>query len=449
MPGVRAENVRREYEAFVQARDRDPELKSHRRLIASEPPTKPEPAIAETATVEPTAPLPSPTTPQETTEVLPHAQTPDSDTHEPSTPEPAPPSRRRLIIALAMSTTILAALVAGLAGFMFGPQLATSDDDPSEDGAPLAVDDAPSAPIPAPAPEPPTPQPEPPTTTEETPAPPDEETSTAPDEETPAPNEEPGRLRIVAIPEGQITVDGRKPRALPSNGLALARYTHGHRSRPQRTDRSRARPRTIRTHHSSPLEVPVNRSALGALALIACLLPGTAAAQGTLAIVPATPDATSASNAESVAEALRRAVRSRGTPVLAADEMLHRFRQRHSAEPADVETGVYEELSSCADDLLVAVASGRYRQAQQTGVRCRELAESSLESLNRRTQSAREVLDACLYVCAGHHRRRLPPASERLDARPSSSRDAPLPSHGARPATERAPAHAAHSGSSP
>ena len=132
-------------------------------------------------------------------------------------------------------------------------------------------------------------------------------------------------------------------------------------------------------------------------ALLTAPLP--ALAQGTIAVVPASPpDLSTQVRSERVAIAIRRALRARGAPVLSGDEMVRRFRQRHSAEPASVETGVYEELSACAEELLVAVSSARYRYAEQTGVRCRELAEQSLESLNRRTQSAREVLDACLMV---------------------------------------------------
>lgn len=139
-----------------------------------------------------------------------------------------------------------------------------------------------------------------------------------------------------------------------------------------------------------------------ALTFLALLMPRAALAQRqrTIAVVPVTTAADTGppERAEQVAQSLRNALRSHGASILSAEEMKDRFERRHSTEPTATETGVYEELSACAHDLLIAVSDARYRQAQEAGVRCRELAEASLESLNRRVQSAREVLDACLYV---------------------------------------------------
>ncbi|MBC7172575.1 MAG: PEGA domain-containing protein, partial [Polyangiaceae bacterium] len=64
----------------------------------------------------------------------------------------------------------------------------------------------------------------------------------------------------------------------------------------------------------------------------------------------------------------------------------------------DHERGALERLHACAERSLYTVATGQYRQARANAAECVDEAERALESINRESAAAEDVLNSCLYV---------------------------------------------------
>lgn len=97
---------------------------------------------------------------------------------------------------------------------------------------------------------------------------------------------------------------------------------------------------------------------------------------------------------ETIAEELR----ERGVYVLAYDEARALFEARASADATAASESDLDIVAREANAALVHVATGRNEQARRSVSRVLERAERALESLNRETDSARYVLNACLYL---------------------------------------------------
>ena len=130
------------------------------------------------------------------------------------------------------------------------------------------------------------------------------------------------------------------------------------------------------------------------------LLPATAVAQGEPArwlLLPAVVEGSAAELDPVVAE-LARELRDRDVYPLAFDEAKALFRARASSEPATASESDLDVVAREAQQALQAVATGRNLRAQQSVARVLERAERALESLNRQADSARHVLNSCLYL---------------------------------------------------
>jgi hypothetical protein len=135
------------------------------------------------------------------------------------------------------------------------------------------------------------------------------------------------------------------------------------------------------------------------LALVACVLLASTAARaqtfGRTVVMPHGPGA--AENTQAAAEPLEAALKARRTPVLSMHEARDRFitRSRPPLAPNDSDVDV---LAREAQNAIEHVAFGRSAAAQRSVREVLSRAERALESLNRETTTARQVLDACLAL---------------------------------------------------
>lgn len=79
------------------------------------------------------------------------------------------------------------------------------------------------------------------------------------------------------------------------------------------------------------------------------------------------------------------------------------FQQRHSSATAELAPDELASLRECADRALVEVGNGRHVQAQETVAECLAIGQRALETLNRATDAAKTLFDACLYVVRARH----------------------------------------------
>jgi hypothetical protein len=79
-----------------------------------------------------------------------------------------------------------------------------------------------------------------------------------------------------------------------------------------------------------------------------------------------------------------------------------RFEQRGSTEPLMVSHSDLDLLARDAQTALYHVASGLHAKAKQDVERALARADKVLESLNRESMAARQLLDACLYLVRAH-----------------------------------------------
>ncbi|MCA9581585.1 MAG: PEGA domain-containing protein, partial [Myxococcales bacterium] len=78
--------------------------------------------------------------------------------------------------------------------------------------------------------------------------------------------------------------------------------------------------------------------------------------------------------------------------------LAERFRERASSEPASLSATDIDSLPERSQSAVRNLALGRYEAAAEDLRTTLELADRGLEELNRETQRAREVVDACLFM---------------------------------------------------
>lgn len=91
-------------------------------------------------------------------------------------------------------------------------------------------------------------------------------------------------------------------------------------------------------------------------------------------------------------------LREQGMDVLALDEARALFEARHSSEPEQLDDADIDIVAKQAQQALLHVATGRNARARRAITKVLERAERAMESLNRTNDSARHVLNACLYL---------------------------------------------------
>lgn len=91
-------------------------------------------------------------------------------------------------------------------------------------------------------------------------------------------------------------------------------------------------------------------------------------------------------------------VRARGAYAVAFDEARALFETHGSAAPVPASASDLEVVAKEAKQALWNVATGRNERARKAVSVVLERAEQALESLNRETNAARNVLNACLYL---------------------------------------------------
>jgi hypothetical protein len=143
---------------------------------------------------------------------------------------------------------------------------------------------------------------------------------------------------------------------------------------------------------------------------LTCLLVTTAgvgvarAQEGEWLILPSSVahEAEGVPTSRRAAQQLARALAS-GTPRLFAPERARaRFEQRGSTAPLMVSHGDLDALARDAQMALYHVASGLPTKARQDVERALSRADKVLESLNRESLAAQQLLDACLYLVRAH-----------------------------------------------
>src|SRR4029079_12187674 len=102
------------------------------------------------------------------------------------------------------------------------------------------------------------------------------------------------------------------------------------------------------------------------------------------------------------AQQLARSLGVGSTHVVQADRARSRFEQRGSTAPLMVSHGDLDALARDTQMALYHVASGLPGRARQDVERAMTRADKVLESLNRETLAAQQLLDACLYLVRAH-----------------------------------------------
>ncbi len=92
------------------------------------------------------------------------------------------------------------------------------------------------------------------------------------------------------------------------------------------------------------------------------------------------------------------ALRAQAVEVIALDEARALFEARHSAEAERLSDSDIDIVADEARAALLHVATGRTARARSSIAEVLERAEKALEYLNRTNDSARHVLNACLYL---------------------------------------------------
>jgi hypothetical protein len=106
--------------------------------------------------------------------------------------------------------------------------------------------------------------------------------------------------------------------------------------------------------------------------------------------------------ARRAAQQLTRALAASTPRLLPAERARARFEQRGSTAPLMVSHGDLDALARDAQMALYHVASGLPTKARQDVERALTRADKVLESLNRESLAARQLLDACLYLVRAH-----------------------------------------------
>lgn len=106
--------------------------------------------------------------------------------------------------------------------------------------------------------------------------------------------------------------------------------------------------------------------------------------------------------ARRVAQQLTRALANAAPRLIAPDRARTRFEQRGSTAPLMVSHSDLDALARDAQMALYHVASGLPGRARQDVERALTRADKVLESLNRESLAAQQLLDACLYLVRAH-----------------------------------------------
>lgn len=123
----------------------------------------------------------------------------------------------------------------------------------------------------------------------------------------------------------------------------------------------------------------------------------SAGAQSGILVVPTLSTEGEGDGANALAGVLESELRARGSRFVDPSRAVERFEQVHSASPALPEQDTVQDLARCMDEVLGLTAAGQAVRARSLGRACLGLAETALETLNRRTEAAQQVLDGCLY----------------------------------------------------
>jgi len=125
-------------------------------------------------------------------------------------------------------------------------------------------------------------------------------------------------------------------------------------------------------------------------------------------VVGASDDAQLA--ASHAAEPIRDALAA-STRVIAPGTARERFETRVSSPPVAATHTDLDQLARDAQQALYHVAMGLYTDAGQDVARVMTRADRALESLNRETLAARQLLDACLFIVRARLQARKPQAA--------------------------------------
>jgi hypothetical protein len=155
----------------------------------------------------------------------------------------------------------------------------------------------------------------------------------------------------------------------------------------------------------------MRRVELGAGVLVLCVLADLAvrpsavrAEPGEVLLLPSSVarEGEGTPTARRASQQLARALASSPQRLIAPDRARSRFEQRGSTAPLMVSHGDLDALARDTQMALYHVASGLPGRARQDVERAMTRADKVLESLNRETLAAQQLLDACLYLVRAH-----------------------------------------------
>jgi hypothetical protein len=149
----------------------------------------------------------------------------------------------------------------------------------------------------------------------------------------------------------------------------------------------------------------------GVLCVLGVLPSSRAAAQSWVVIPVVVGDSDAAELAASHARDPISAELAKSVPVLSPKTGRDRFEARGSSAPVAATHGDLDQLARDAQQALYHVAMGLYTSASADVARVLKRADHALESLNRETLSARQLLDSCLFIVRARLQERKPKAA--------------------------------------